>query len=64
MSHSLQPHRVKPTRLLHPWDLPGKNTGVGSHFCLQGDLPDAVIERGSPTLQADFLPSEPSEKAK
>ena len=24
------------TRLLHPWDFPGKNTGVGCHFLLQG----------------------------
>ena len=24
-----------PTRLLHPWDFPGKNTGVGCHFLLQ-----------------------------
>ena len=24
------------TRLLYPWDFPGKNTGVGSHFLLQG----------------------------
>ena len=23
-------------RLLCPWDSPGKNTGVGSHFLLQG----------------------------
>ena len=23
-------------RLLHPWDLPGKSTGVGCHFLLQG----------------------------
>ena len=22
--------------LLHPWDFPGKNTGVGCHFLLQG----------------------------
>ena len=29
------PHRRKPTRLLHPWDSPGKNTGVGCHFLLQ-----------------------------
>ena len=28
-------HRQKPTRLLHPWDSPGKNTGVGCHFLLQ-----------------------------
>ena len=28
-------HRQKPTRLPHPWDSPGKNTGVGCHFLLQ-----------------------------
>ena len=28
-------HRWKPTRLRHPWDSPGKNTGVGCHFLLQ-----------------------------
>ena len=31
----MQPHRWQPTRLLHPWDSPGKNTGVGCHFLLQ-----------------------------
>ena len=31
----MQPHRWKPTRLLCPWDSPGKNTGVGCHFLLQ-----------------------------
>ena len=25
----LQPHRLQPSRLLCPWDSPGKNTGVG-----------------------------------
>ena len=28
-------HRQQPTRLRHPWDSPGKNTGVGCHFLLQ-----------------------------
>ena len=28
-------HRRQPTRLLCPWDSPGKNTGVGCHFLLQ-----------------------------
>ena len=28
-------HRRQPTRLPHPWDFPGKNTGVGCHFLLQ-----------------------------
>ena len=27
--------RGQPTRLLCPWDSPGKNTGVGCHFLLQ-----------------------------
>ena len=31
----MRPHRRKPTRLPHPWDSPGKNTGVGCHFLLQ-----------------------------
>ena len=26
---SVQPHRRQPTSLRHPWDSPGKNTGVG-----------------------------------
>ena len=32
MSDSLRPHRRQPTRLPHPWDSPGKNTGVGCSF--------------------------------
>ena len=35
MSDSVRPHRWQPTRLCHPWDSPGKNTGVGCHFLLQ-----------------------------
>ena len=33
MSDSSWPHGLQPTRLLHPWDFPGKSTGVGCH-CL------------------------------
>ena len=32
---TVRPHRWQPTRLLCPWDSPGKNTGVGCHFFLQ-----------------------------
>ena len=32
---SVRPHRWQPMRLPHPWDSPGKNTGVGCHFLLQ-----------------------------
>ena len=31
-----RPHGLLPIRLLCPWDFPGKNTGVGCHFLLQG----------------------------
>ena len=36
-----------------------KNTGVGCHFLLQGNLPDPGIEPRSPALRADTLTSEP-----
>ena len=32
---TVRPHRRQPTRMPHPWDSPGKNTGVGCHFLLQ-----------------------------
>ena len=39
VSNSLQPHGLLPIRLLCLWDSPGKNTGVGCHFLLQGIFP-------------------------
>ena len=35
VSDSLQPHGLQPTRFLHPWDFPGKSTGVGCHCLLK-----------------------------
>ena len=35
VSDSSRPHGLQPTRLLCPWDFPGKSTGVGCHFLLQ-----------------------------
>ena len=32
---TVRPHRRQPTKLLCPWDSPGKNTGVSCHFLLQ-----------------------------
>ena len=46
------------TKLLCPWNSPGKNNGVGSHSL----LPDPEIEPGPPALQADSLPFEPPGK--
>ena len=56
---SLRPHGLQPARILCLGDAPGKNTGVGCHFLLPGNLPVPGIEHRSPTLQADSLPSEP-----
>ena len=38
VSNSQRPHGLQPTRLLHPWDFPGKSTGVGCHWELGGLL--------------------------
>ena len=54
---------MDPTRLLCPWNFPGKSTRVDCHFLLQR-FPDPGIEAGSPALQADALPSEPPRKHK
>ena len=37
VSDSSQPHGLQATRLLHPWDFPGKSTGVGCHCLLQSN---------------------------
>ena len=34
VSDSSWPHGLQPTRLLHPWDFPGKSTRVGCHCLL------------------------------
>ena len=47
------------TRLLCPWDFPGKNTGVGWRVLLQGNLPDPGIEPKSPALAGGFSTIEP-----
>ena len=38
MYNSVRSHRQQPTRLLRPWDSPGKNTGVGCHCLLRNLL--------------------------
>ena len=38
VSDSSRHHALQPTRLLRPWDFPGKSTGVGCH-CLLRFLP-------------------------
>ena len=45
VSDSLRPHRRQPTRLLRPWDFPGKSTGVGCHCLLWYTPLTTIISR-------------------
>ena len=38
-----RPHGLQPTRLLRPWDFPGKSTGVGCHCLLQAYAHNSLI---------------------
>ena len=49
---------MEPTRLLCPWDVPSKNTGVGLPCPPPGDLPDPGTEPASlmsPALAGGFF---------
>ena len=48
LSGSFRPHGLEPSRLFCPWDSPGKNTGVGCHFLLQGIFPTQGLNPGLP----------------
>ena len=50
VSDSVRPHRRQPTRLTHPWDSPGKNTGVACHFLLQYMQVKSEVAQSCPTL--------------
>ena len=62
VSNSLQLHGLEPARLLCPWDFSGKDTGMGCHFLLQGNLPDPGVNPKSPALAGDFFTTEPPGK--
>ena len=48
VSDSLRPEGWWPTRLLCPWNSPGKNTGEGSHSFLQGIFPTQWLQLDLP----------------
>ena len=53
VSDSWRPHGLQPSRLLHPWDFPGKSTGVGAiafsiPFPTAGDFPNLKVKPASP----------------
>ena len=55
MTNSWQPCGLQPTRLLCPWDFPGKSTGVGSHSLLQEIFPTQGSNPGLPHLGQIFF---------
>ena len=48
LSDSLRPHGLQLTRLLCPWNSPGKNTGVGCRSLLRGIFPTQGSNPGLP----------------
>ena len=50
---------LQPARLLCPRDFPGKNTGVGYHFLLQGIFLTQGLNPGLLHWQVDSLPMHP-----
>ena len=50
MSDSLLPTGLQPTRLLCPWDSPGKNTGVGRRALLQPLSPFSSVAQSCRNL--------------
>ena len=48
-------HSWQLTRLCHPWDSPGKNTGMGCHFLLQW----MKVERKSEVAQSCLTLGDP-----
>ena len=66
MFGSWHPYELQPARLFCPQDFPGRNTGLGCHFLLQGNLPDPEIKPtflSSPALAAGFFTIEPLGKS-
>ena len=61
MSDSVRRHRRQPTRLLRPWDSPGKNTGVGCHFLFQcmKVKSESEVAQSCPTLSNPMVCSLP-----
>ena len=57
-SHAQSVWRWQPIRLLHPWDSPGKNSGVGCYFLLQC----MKVKRESEVAQSCLTLSNPMDR--
>ena len=58
-----RPRGLQPTRLLHPWDFPGKSAGVGCHSCSLAFPSDTVV-KNLPAMQETQVQEDPLEKGK
>ena len=60
-SDSVRPKRWQPTRLRHPWDSPGKSTGVGCHRLLWGWMKHKLKSRlpGEISITSDMQMTPP-----
>ena len=54
-SDPLQPYGLEPAQLLCPWGSPGKNTGGGCHFLLQGLFPTQGSNPVLPGQESDTI---------
>ena len=65
VSDPLGPHRLQPSRLLCPWDFPGKKTGLGCHVLLKAIflIQGSNLTLGSPALAGRFFTSLPLQNA-
>ena len=68
LSRSVMPDSVTAQAVAHQatlsMDFPGKNSGVGCRFLLQGNLPNSGVEPGSPALLGRLFTTEPAGKPK
>ena len=58
VSDSKRLHGLQPTRLFHPWDFPGKSTGVGCHCLLRWNSlipPKATVSYNRKRTGIDWL---------
>ena len=58
------PMDCSPPGSLCPWAFPSKNTGMGCHFLLQGNLLYPGIQSTSPALAGRFFTTEPQAEQK
>ena len=63
MSDPQQPHGLQPTRLMHPWDSPGKSTGVGCHCLLWKDTISTISKvKRQPSEWEKIIANETTDK--